>query len=428
MTGPKRSTLRLGLLAMAAAASLALAGCGSSSGGSGASASTTASTSAGPVTLTVWHYFNVPSQTKFMDDFATTFQKSHPNVTVKNVYVPYDLFSSKLIAAAGAQTGPDVVVFNGGEASTIASAGTLAPMTQDWSSFSDASQFPDGAIHKLNNDIVMVQGYVNLLGLWYNQDILDKIGVKPPTTIDELNADMKAAKAAGFKGITLSGLSNGNGEWQAYPWVTSTGFTYQNLDQAALTKGYALVKGWVDAGYLSPEAATWDQSVPFQKWAAGGIAFAENGNWQTSVAKSTAKFKYGVVQLPVGSSGQVYLGGEAEGIGKFSAHPDVAWQYLSETFFSKDGELETATSSGAIPSRQDAAADPAVTGDPLLAGFAATIAHNGGAYPPANAKPDKVTDLQNAGGQAFSSVISGQASPSDAAAKFVAALPAWVNN
>ena len=75
-----------------------------------------------------------------------------------------------------------------------------------------------------------VQGYVNLLGLWYNAEILDEIGVEPPTTLEELEGAMAKAKEAGYMGITLSGLPNSQGEWQGYPWMTAEGFTYENLD------------------------------------------------------------------------------------------------------------------------------------------------------------------------------------------------------
>lgn len=407
MATTPRST-RLRFLALIPASALVLAGCAADD--SGASSDTT---------LTVWHYFSEDTQVGVMTSYEKMFEEANPGVDVENVYVPYDQYSSKLIAGAGSSTGPDVVVFNGGEASTLALAGTLAPMDDYWDAFPDADQFPEGVVHQVDGSVYMAQGYVNLLGLWYNKDILDEIGVEPPTTIDELDSAMAAAKAAGYEGITLSGLSQGQGEWQAYPWLSAGGFDWENLDEGALTEGYQLVKSWIDDGYLSGESATWDQTVPFQRFAAGGVAFAENGNWQQGTAASTADFNYGVVALPVGDEGKVYLGGEAEGIGAFSAHPDLAWKYLESTFFSADGQLVSLTGSGTIPSRLDVADDDAVTGNPLLAGFAETVARNGANYPPSNALPEKVSDLQLFGGQIWSSVISGQLSPADAAKQLV---------
>ncbi|SEB08778.1 sugar ABC transporter substrate-binding protein [Leifsonia sp. 21MFCrub1.1] len=402
---------RLGLIAgaIAAAAGLVLSGC-SGSGGS--------APSGGSNTLTVWHYFSDPNQVKVMTDYADLFEKDNKGVTVKNVYVPYDQMDQKLIASAGAKTGPDVVVFNGADASNLALSGALAPLDSKWSSFADKGQFPSSVVHKLNGKTYAVQGYVNLLGLWYNKDILDAAGVKPPTTLDELDSAMAKVKTAGKSGITLSGLPNSQGEWQAYPWLTAAGFDLAKPSTKALTDGLSRVSDWVSKGYLSKESTTWDQTVPFQKFAAGDVAFAENGNWQIGTAKSTAKFNYGVVPLPLGSKGKVYLGGEGEGIGAFSKNQDLAWKYLQATYYSKAGQLIALKDSGTIPARADTASDSAVTGDPLIKPFAESVSKLGANYPDEAVPAAGVANQQLAGGQAWSSVLGGSASPSDAAAAY----------
>jgi multiple sugar transport system substrate-binding protein len=330
--------------------------------------------------------------------------------------------NSKLISAVGAKTGPDVVVFNGADASTLALGGALAPMDDQWNSFSDKGQFPDSVVHQLDGKTYAVQGYVNLLGLWYNADILDKIGVTPPKTLDELNAALKKAVDGGFGGITLSGLPQSQGEWQAYPWLSSAGFSYDNPDAGKLEKAFDMIKSWTDSGALTRQAVTWDQTVPFQTFAAGKVAFAENGNWQLGTAKSTAKFTYGVVPLPVGSEGKVYLGGEGEAIGAFSKNPDLAWKYLQETYYSAEGQIIALNDVGSLPARTDAAGDKAISSDPLLAAFAKAIADNGASYPAPAVPPASVADQQLAVGQAWSAVIGGQSSPADAASKLVTQL------
>jgi len=419
--GPRSRRARtLTLTSIALAGALVLAAC---SGGSGDNATTGTSTGAAESgTLTVWHYFSDANQVKLMDEFGAKFEAAHTGVKVDNVFVPYDQMNSKLISAAGAKTGPDVVVFNGAEAATLALGGALAPLDKQWASFADAAQFPDSVIHKIDGKTYAVQGYVNLLGLWYNADILKEIGVKPPTNLDELEAAMGAAKAAGYQGITLCGLPQSQGEWQAYPWLSAEGFDYTKPDAKALETGLARVRNWVEKGWLSQESVTWDQTVPFQQFAAGKVAFAENGNWQMGTAKSDAKFSYGVVPLPLGKGGQVYLGGEGEGIGAFSKNADLAWKYLSETYFDKDGQVLPVTLVGSIPSRTDAAANEAVSANELLKPFAETIAQYGANYPAAVIPPAAVADVQLTVGQAWSASLSGQRSPADAASTAVAAL------
>lgn len=374
-------------------------------------------------TITVWHYFSGnPSQEKVMTDYKAIFEKENPGVTVENVYVPYDQMNSKLTAAASTKSGPDVVVFNGAETSLLAEGGILAPMDSYWNSFADKAQFPASVIHKSNGKMYSAQGYVNLLGLWYNADILAKIKMKVPTSIAGMERAMAAAKKAGYKGITLCGLPQGQGEWQAIPFITSTGFNYGNLDEKALTAGLGIAKRWVDKGYLSKEATTWDQTVPFQKFLVGDTLFAHNGNWQAGAAAG-AKFKYGVTALPIGSKGKIYLGGEGQGIGAFSKNKDLAWSYLKSTYFSKTGQL-VVVPVGSIPSRLDSAKDKSVTSNQLLKPFAAEIAKNGANYPPVEIPAAKINDAQTAGGVAWSSVIGGTASPASAAKKYIAAIKA----
>jgi ABC-type glycerol-3-phosphate transport system substrate-binding protein len=391
---------------------MGLAGCG---GGSDSGGNADGGSGGGDNTVTVWHYFSADNQVQLMDDYAKKFESDHQGVKVENVYVPYDQLNSKVVAAAGNQTGPDVVVFNGAETATLALAGGLAPIDEQWGGYQDADQFPDAVLHVINDKTYSVQGYVNLLGLWYNADILDKIGVKPPTTMDELESDMAAAKKAGYSGITLSGLPQSQGEWQAYPWLTSTGWDYDNLDEGALADGLAMARGWVENGYLSREATTWDQTVPFQEFTGGDVAFAANGNWQIGTAKADAKFKYGVVPLPVGDQGKVYLGGEGVGIGAFADDPDLAWEYLQDTYLDPQGEVMAAKNVGSIPARKDASQDPAVTKNPLLAPFATSLAENGANYPASVIPAEAVADVQTAMGQAWSSVLGGQQSPDQVA-------------
>lgn len=416
---------RTSLIALAAVGALGLAACSGGTSAGGDAGSTSGSDGDGDGVVTVWHYFSDPNQVALMDAYKDKFE-SESDATVENVYVPYDQMNSKLVSAAGAGTGPDVVVFNGAEAATLALGGVLAPLDEQWADFADADQFPDSVLHSVDDQLYAVQGYVNLLGLWYNQDILDEIGVEPPTTMDELEAAMAAAKDAGYGGITLSGLPQSQGEWQAYPWISDAGFDYENLDADALASGFERVRGWVDNGWLTQEAVTWDQTVPFQQFAAGKTAFAQNGNWQIGTAESDADFAYGVVPLPLGDTGQVYLGGEGEGIGAHADDPELAWEYLQSTYLDAKGQELAPDLVGSIPSRADTAQADVVTGNDLLDPFARTIADFGASYPAASIPPAAVADVQLTVGQAWSAVIGGQQAPKAAADQAVAALKSQI--
>jgi len=405
----KRRAFLAGTTGLAAAG--ALAACGSSGGGGGGGEDG----SQGGNTVTVWHYFSEDNQVALMDKYKEMFEAENEGVTVENVFVPYDQLNSKVVNAAGSQTGPDVVVFNGAEASVLALAGGLKAIDEEWGAYEDASQFPDSVQHTIDGTLYAVQGYVNLLGLWCNVDKLDELGLEPPTTMEELEAAMAAAQESGLAGITLSGLPQSQGEWQAYPWLSSQGFTYDSPDEQALTDGFAMVNNWVEQGYLSKEATTWDQTVPFQQFLAGESLFAANGNWQIAAAEADASFEYTVVPLPVGETGQVYLGGEGQAVGAFSQNAELAWQYLTSTYYSAEGQAAAVELVGSIPAREDAAQDPAVTENELLVPFSQTVAERGANYPSAAIPPEAVADVQTTVGQAWSAALGGQQDPEAAA-------------
>ena len=417
MRTPMRKRAMVGATAVLA---LTLAACGNGTDADDTDTGNGAAADGEEVELTVWHYFSEDFQVELMDSYAEKFEAEHDNVTVSNVFQPYDQMNSMVVSAAGAGEGPDVVVFNGAEWSTLAMAGALAPLDDYLAEFEDADQISDAVQHGMDGSTYAVQGYVNLLGLWYNADLLEEIGVEPPTTMDELESAMAAAVDAGYRGITLSALPQSQGEWQAYPWLSSEGFTYENLDEEALAAGFARVRGWIEEGYLSQEAVTWDQTVPFQQFAAGEVAFAENGNWQFGAAEADADFEYGVVPLPLSETGQVYLGGEGQAIGANSEHPDLAWEYLTSTYLDFDGQLEAQESVGSIPSRADASQEEA--SNELLEPFAQTLNDMGTNYPASVIPPEAVADVQNGVGQAWSSALAGQMTPEEAAAQVIGQL------
>jgi len=382
-----------------------------------------AGTSSG--TVTVWHYFSVASQVQELKDLATLYNKSKPDVKVDYVFVPYDQLNNKIVAAAAASTGPDVVVYNGPNVGQFVDAKAIIDLSPYWNSYADKDLFVPAVIHSIGGKVYGVQGYVNLLGLWYNKDILDKLGLQPPKTIDELTADLAKIAAAGYKGITLTGKPNDQGEWQAYPWLSAYGWSYSDPSASAAQQAFGLVSSWAQKGYLSRIVVTWEQTEPFQAFTVGDVAFTENGNWQLGTAKANARFNYGVVPMPSGpQSAKVYLGGEAESIGAFSKNPALAWDYLKGSYFSKEGQLIAFRDVGSIPSRKDAASDPAIASDALLAPFAQEVQTVGAIYPPDAGPVTKVQNAQLVVGQQWSAIIAGQEDPAAAAQKTVSGVKA----
>lgn len=395
---PLKSVLALAAIAMA------LTGCTSTpqtQGTPGAGATVAPGEGA---TLTIWSYKDTPTSKQFMSDFEASFTKNHPGVKFKYLLTDFASLRNKVLTGAVSKDGPDVLIFDPADTPVLAKAGTIKNITTQWQAFNDKSQFADALTWKSGNDIYAVQGYVNTTALYYNKDILAAAGITPPTTLDELNQALIKLKAAGSGGLTICGAPLTECETQAISWILGQGGNYDNLDAPGVKSVLNTFAKWSQDGSIPKDAVTWKQDDAWKAFSTGKYAFSQAGNWKLASAKELP-FKWGVVSLP---GAKVAPGGEGEAIGAFSKNADLAFQYLSETFWSKAGQLAILKAEGSIPARADAAQSPDVQNDANLVAWTKEV-QSAGARPPV-----KGGDIQKATtvlGQVWSGVLSGQLSP-----------------
>jgi multiple sugar transport system substrate-binding protein len=369
-------------------------------------------------TLNIWHYFNTQGQKTILTEWQSMFNKQYPKVDVKYVYVEFQELSKKIIAAAGAKQGPDVILYGGSDLVQMYKTGALKSMQPYWDKFVDKDKFPDGVLTRFDGQIYGVKPYVNLVALWYNQDIIDALGVKPPTTFEEVTPTLAKVAAAGknYLPLAMTGRPDNQGDWTSWPWLTGYGFSYDNPVQDAAEQAFTLVAEWSSKGFIAKDSVSWGQSETFDRFVVGDVAFMQNGNWNIGSAKEQAKFKYMTAEMPKGpKGGNVYLGGEPGWIGAFTTVPDLAWGYLSQ-MYSKEGDIVPLKGAGSIPARSDLATAPEVTSEPLLAAYATEVKTRGTEYPP---KGGAVIAAQLVVAQNWSAVIAGQKTPAQAAKDMV---------
>lgn len=368
--------------------------------------------------LNVWHYFNTDGQKSILSVWQAMFNKLYPKVEVKYVYVEFQELSKRVIAAAGAKQGPDVLLYGGSDLVQMYKSGALKSMQPYWDAFADKGQYPDGVITRFDGQIYGVKPYVNLVGLWFNKDILDEVGVQPPKTFDEVTPALAKIADSGknYLPLAMTGQPSNQGDWTSWPWLTGYGFSYDNPDPALAEQAFTMVAEWSNKGYIAKDSVSWGQSETFDRWVVGDVAFMQNGNWNIGSAKQQAKFNYSVAEMPTGpKGGNIFLGGEPGWIGAFTTQPDVAWGYLSQVY-SKEGDLIPLKGAGSIPARADLANDPQVTGEPLLVPYAAEVKSRGTEYPP---KGGALIAAQLVVAQNWSALIAGQKSASQAAQEMV---------
>src|SRR3954463_9311486 len=173
--------------ALAALAPLTLAACG---GGGGGGSSSGGDATATVDSLTVLDYYvDAPGHTQIGDQLT----KCGTSIGVPKIdrqSVPGPTLIQKVLQQASSKTLPDVLMLDNPDIQQIAETGALAPL-DDYGITADG--YAPGPVSAATYDgkLYGLQPGANTLAIFYNKDVLEKAGVQPPKTWDELKAAAK---------------------------------------------------------------------------------------------------------------------------------------------------------------------------------------------------------------------------------------------
>lgn len=392
--------------ALSATLALTLAGCSFSTEDAGAGE--------GKTKLTFWSYYQ-GAQATWLEGQVAAFEEANPDVDVEVVKTVGDQQDQRLLASVATGTTPDLFINNiVVDFPTLVSGGVMADLTSYWNGFADRGQFPDNAAWSSGGKVYNLLPYTNLLGMYYNSDVLAKHGITtPPQDLDELQADLATVTAGGDGGVALSGAPTVEGAWLFAPQLLGEGIGYCNFSGPRVTAAFDRLATWAKAGYVPQAAATWDQNASWQQFLTGEYAFGFNGNWQLGNV-ADAGFGYGTAQFPapVGGTSVVYPGGEGFGIGATSKNKDLAWRFIEQAVLSSGASEKIFSGAGSLPVRADVSGNLASTGTADVKPFLAA-AQTTGSWP----NNTETAAAQKALGEAVSGVLSGQLTGADGAAQ-----------
>jgi multiple sugar transport system substrate-binding protein len=311
------------------------------------------------VTIKFWHTYNEvsPENKTLVETLIPLFEKDHPNIKVESVPYPYDGFRQALLTSAAGGEGPDLVRLDIIWSPEFAKQGILMNLSEkmpDFQTFAD-KVFPgplstnayDDAYYGLPLD-------TNTRVFIYNQELLDKAGIKAPETIDDLKASCESVTKLGEGNFLFS--DGGTSGWNVLPWIwsfggditdegmtTSTGFVNGEKTVAAIQFLHDMIasKCFSD-GFIGSGIDTWGG------YFGGTIGTMLEGPWLYPSAESQyPDFKIGASLVPAGEGGHVsVVGGENIVVAANTANSDAALEFLrftqSDTYqleMSKVGQL-----------------------------------------------------------------------------------------
>jgi raffinose/stachyose/melibiose transport system substrate-binding protein len=201
-----------------------------------------------PVTIEWWNLqVNDPGKA-FLKTLADEYMAAHPNVTINETVLENEALKTKIATAMQAGTPPDIFQsWGGGGLGEQVAAGLVKDITTDVSSWADTMNPGAMGIYQVDGKQYGIPYNFGMVGFWYNKALFTKAGITaPPTTWDELLADVGKLKDAKITPIALGGKDKWPGMfWWAYLSIRQGG---QAALVPAVTDGAWDAQAFIDAG------------------------------------------------------------------------------------------------------------------------------------------------------------------------------------
>ncbi|MFJ9927542.1 carbohydrate ABC transporter substrate-binding protein, CUT1 family [Streptomyces misionensis] len=364
-----RKTRGATAVAIGLGVALAAAGCagGGDTGNGGGSSN-------GKVTLTLWENAQPGPGEEYWKAAVKEYHQLHPNVTVRIQAVQNEDFDGKLQTALNSNSAPDIFLQRGGgKMQAMVDAGQIQPLNLTAGDKANAGE-ASVAGYSIDGKVYAMPVDTQPEGIYYSKDLFKKAGITaPPTTMDELAADVAKLKAAGVAPIAVGAKD----AWPAAHWYYN--LALRECGQDTMTKAGKELKFtdpcWTKAG---DDLASFLKADPFQKGflttssqqgagsSAGMVANHKAamelmGNWQPGVYSTLTPDKkqlpdLGWFPFPKVNGGQgdpsAIMGG-LDGFSLSKNAPKEAFGFL-EFLVTKDQQQAYAKAFFTIPVNKDA--------------------------------------------------------------------------
>jgi raffinose/stachyose/melibiose transport system substrate-binding protein len=410
MTSRPSRTRRAALAALAGVLGLLAAACtpGSENAGAPPPADRAVQTdiaALGPVTLTVWDQEVRGGQNEQMERLNTAFQQRYPNVTIERVSRSFDDLATTLRLALSGNDVPDVVQANNSRAEmgAFVAAGQLLPLGPWAQVYGWDQRYPEPVRQYVSytpDGRVLGEGEMyglpqvgEVVGVYYNPAELQRLGIAVPTTWEEFEAALAAARAAGTTPMQLGNVEGwpalhvfGMVQNQLVPpeQVTDLGFGRKGASWVTPenTQAAQTLTRWVQAGYFNDGINGIDDNQAWQAFSRGESVFFVGGTWYAADLEAAMGQNVRFMPPPPPAGRPVSATGGTGlpfAIPSGSDAPDAAAAYLD--FITNADAMAVLTDTGNLPLVDTAAQTPPPgLSQDVFAAFAA-VADDGSLLP-----------------------------------------------
>ncbi|WP_342358899.1 sugar ABC transporter substrate-binding protein [Terrarubrum flagellatum] len=289
--------------------------------------------------MTSW---GAPAEVDAFNQLIAKYKDVKPNVSIRLDIVPSGQYYQQLDTRLAGKQGPDLFRAQYQQIGRYAQSAAAI----DVSKYLDAG-FGDAFMPSVWQ-AVSYQGRIHALphhtdtfALFYNADVLEKLGVEPPKSIDKswswaefIRVAKLMKEKSGFNYPFAMAWQNAN----AYRWLM---YLYQHggtlldaslkapaINNKAGIESIAWTQSWFTEGLVPPNTSLKSTEPTQNLFATGKIGLLLNGDWQIPFIQDQAKFKWGVTYMPRDVAMASDLGGNALAISRDTKNAEAAADFL----------------------------------------------------------------------------------------------------
>ena len=269
------------------------------------------------------------------------FEAANEGITIDLQQAPLDSMRSVLQTQLRSGEGPDVFRWGSGPSfgGALAEAGLLMDLTEAYEDNGwEVYEFAKEQV-TVDGKVYGIPGEMETIGVFYNKEVFDNLGLDEPTTLAELDAAAAAAKDAGFVPFAVSdqegwqgghllsmALSSRIGSERVNALIAGEE-SWTSPDVVAALQQWA---DWQSAGYLTefPTSINYDSGTAL--FLSGEAAMIPNGSWFVDAIVVDADFEAGYIPFPTEDGPGIFTGGLGSGpfVSAQTEHPEEAIAFL----------------------------------------------------------------------------------------------------
>lgn len=234
------------------------------------------------ITIEFWT-LQLSDFTPYMNSMIDEYEKSHPNIKIKWIDVPFSEGEKRVLASIMSNHVPDLVNLNPSFSSILASKGTLSNIST-YSEKKDFDDFLSPAINLCtqNEKIYCIPWYITSSITLYNSDLTEKAGIKKLPQKDEELYEFATQ------------IKSKTGKYALMPTLSEDGYMLKNLvkhnihiidektEQVSLntTDVQNIYKIWSELyskGFIPKESITQTHREALEKYMSGELAMLQTG-------------------------------------------------------------------------------------------------------------------------------------------------------